>query len=349
MKPIVLACAAACLLAAALPFLAPPRLHPPVESLGSRGGWYASDSSAAPAAVVRIRTGNEPGALEAWVRLGDEPGWIPLGGVLYPDEIRLRSAPGPDGAELRIDGRFGPSGTLRARIFRPEEPGRPPREVVLQAVSPRRHGATAWQIPHVAAASCVHPSPAPDAGPLGPTFARCREEALDETWDHFHGLVDMHEEPDPLAIGGYWYEERWTLASATATRLSLLGNVACHSGGAHPNYGFRTRTFWLRDDDVVELRLARLFPPCSPWLDALSERVLARLREAGAGWVVDGAVSRLEEADFAHWTIDDRALEVYFAPYAMGPFSDGAFRVTLPFDELGDLLDAQGPLGEHAR
>jgi hypothetical protein len=135
------------------------------------------------------------------------------------------------------------------------------------------------------------------------------------------------------------------VARSTPSLLSLLGESSCYSGGAHCNYEFQTLNFWRREGGVEKLRLGRLFRPGSPWREALSKRVIAGLRKAGASAVVDGVVTRLSEDDLSNWTLSDRALEVRFAPYAMGCFAEGSFVVEVPLEELKELADEAGPLG----
>src|SRR5690606_38818020 len=68
-----------------------------------------------------------------------------------------------------------------------------------------------------------------------------------------------------------------------------------------------------------------------------------------AMWVVQGDVTSLTTDDLAAFTLDAAGLTFHFSPYAMGPYVQGSFRVTLPFEALAGLAADDGPVAAFAR
>lgn len=118
--------------------------------------------------------------------------------------------------------------------------------------------------------------------------------------------------------------------------LSLLGTGSVYTGGAHPNTFYRALTFErVAGVGVRELALRDLFR--AAYADTLLTEVDRKLRAWGAAWIVDGSVV-LQEADLNVFTLTRRGLRFAFAPYAVGPYAQGAFFVTVPYELLSDAL-----------
>ncbi|HLV12916.1 MAG TPA: DUF3298 domain-containing protein [Trueperaceae bacterium] len=146
----------------------------------------------------------------------------------------------------------------------------------------------------------------------------------------------------------WWREERFELAGAAGPYLSLLATTDVYTGGAHPNAWHESHLVALEDGRVVTLGLEDLFAG-EGWLDAVSELVLADLGAQEAMWVVQGDVTSLTTDDVAAFTLDAAGLTFHFSPYAMGPYVQGSFRVTLPFEALAGLAADDGPVAAFAR
>lgn len=150
-------------------------------------------------------------------------------------------------------------------------------------------------------------------------------------------------------IGWGWYrEERMQVAGAAGDLISVLSTVDTYTGGAHPNTFHHSYLLRAGRTGVVRLELADLFGRQSRWLVRLSDLVLEGLREQQATWVVDGQVVRLNEDDLAVFTLTAQGVTFHFSPYLMGPYVQGTFRVTLPFEALIDLATPDSPLATFA-
>lgn len=150
-------------------------------------------------------------------------------------------------------------------------------------------------------------------------------------------------------IGWGWYrEERMQVAGAAGDLISVLSTVDTYTGGAHPNTFHHSYLLRAGRTGVVRLQLADLFGRQTRWLVRLSDLVLDGLRQQEATWVVDGQVARLNEDDLAVFTLTAQGVTFHFSPYLMGPYVQGTFRVTLPFDTLIDLATPDSPLATFA-
>ena len=147
---------------------------------------------------------------------------------------------------------------------------------------------------------------------------------------------------------GWWREERIELTGAAGPYLSLLSTTDDYTGGAHPNSFHASYLVALAAAEVEALDLADLFA-APGWVDELSDLVLADLAEQGALWVTTGQVEALSQADLGVFTLDAQGVTFHFSPYLMGPYAQGTFRVTLPYESLEHLADPDGPLAAFAR
>lgn len=133
------------------------------------------------------------------------------------------------------------------------------------------------------------------------------------------------------------HEETLSATLYSAEVLSLRGTQFTYTGGAHPNTFYRALTFERTPEGVRERALRDLFREGAPYAGVLLGEVTRQLRARGAAWIQDGSI-RLTEADLAVFNLTGRGLEFAFAPYAVGPYAQGAFFVTVPYGLLEDLL-----------
>lgn len=135
----------------------------------------------------------------------------------------------------------------------------------------------------------------------------------------------------------YTYESVLEPTFWSSDTLSLLETSFYYTGGAHPNTGYRSLTFHRTGKEVVQLGLKDLFLPDAAYLPALLAEVNRKLCTRHAAWIEDGSV-KLKERDLGVFNLRERGLEVTFAPYAVGPYAQGKFAVTVPYTKLQGLL-----------
>lgn len=133
----------------------------------------------------------------------------------------------------------------------------------------------------------------------------------------------------------------WASASADVainyagdTFISALIEQFEDTGGAHPNGFFTSMNYEIKAGEASPLALGDLFADPITGNQAVGTRCLDELKKAGAAWILDGTVASLDEETLHAWTLGPEGLTVHFEPYAVGPYSQGAFRVAIPLAEL---------------
>lgn len=148
--------------------------------------------------------------------------------------------------------------------------------------------------------------------------------------------------------GELWYgwtlEERYDLQYYSLGVISLLKTTFIYTGGAHPNTFYNAFNYVFVEHEIRELELSELFKPESDYLAILNDYVLTELGKQEAVWVVNGDVSELTLEDLSVFSLSPRGLEFAFSPYAVGPYVQGAFFVTLPFEVINEVLDPALPI-----
>ena len=135
----------------------------------------------------------------------------------------------------------------------------------------------------------------------------------------------------------YTYESTVKPTLLTGNILSLLETSFYDTGGAHPNTAYRSLTFYWTGEEVRRLELNDLFREGAAYQKVLLKEVTRKLRARRAAWILDGSVE-LKTRDLGVFNLTHRGLEFTFAPYAVGPYAQGKFAVTVPYQQLHGLL-----------
>lgn len=131
------------------------------------------------------------------------------------------------------------------------------------------------------------------------------------------------------------YENRLETLYLTPTLLSVLESQFFYTGGAHPNTTYRSQTYYASGGSVKRLTLQDIFGGKVP--DVLLNDVTERLKRQKASMILDGTV-RLKLRDLSVFNLTQKGLSFTFAPYAVATYAEGAFTVTIPYEQLeGDL------------
>jgi len=118
--------------------------------------------------------------------------------------------------------------------------------------------------------------------------------------------------------------------------VSLLRMVWAYSGGAHGNYSF-TGGNWRRGAQGFQpIALADVLNPTAACLQSLNTQIVDALKREGAPEAPRGALKEkdLRNAAFP-FTLQGDRIVVHYGPYEVGPYSSGAFRAAVRFDDLG--------------
>lgn len=130
--------------------------------------------------------------------------------------------------------------------------------------------------------------------------------------------------------------------------VSLLCAVYDYSGGAHGNSDFSADNFVVRDDGSFRtVGLWDVLRKSPGTAKRLSDLILKELARNDASQVLSGAVTDLSrelESDVIPVTVIPAGLAFHFAPYAVGSYAEGGFRVVIPNRALGPFVRGDGPL-----
>lgn len=122
--------------------------------------------------------------------------------------------------------------------------------------------------------------------------------------------------------------------------LSLLYDVYGYAKGAAHGITYQSsQTFNLRDG--TEYPLKDLFKPGSDYVRRLSAMIRRRFKEQDIPMIAEFRSIRPDQ-DFY---LTDRAIGIYFQLYEYTPYVYGFPTFEIPFTEVADILDPNGPVG----
>ncbi|QYB06499.1 RsiV family protein [Rhodococcus sp. USK10] len=109
--------------------------------------------------------------------------------------------------------------------------------------------------------------------------------------------------------------------------------------GAHPTP--IVATVVVNSDTAAPITLGDLFPDLPAGLQALSDSSARLLPETVAGPDFDRSGIEPTEANFANWLATPAGMEIHFNDYQVGPHAIGLVTVTVPWDDLADVIDPE--------
>ncbi len=130
----------------------------------------------------------------------------------------------------------------------------------------------------------------------------------------------------------------YRIAHAGRDYLSVAFTDYSFTGGAHGNTLYHTFLFVRFASAWREASLQDLLMPDPEALERLSRLLLDALGRKGAALVTSGSIKALSIEQMRAFTATPRALTFLFAPYEVGPYSDGTYEVALPLGELSGVL-----------
>lgn len=117
----------------------------------------------------------------------------------------------------------------------------------------------------------------------------------------------------------------------------LVTSYNANPPGAHPTP--LVATVVVNTDTAAPITLQDLFPDLQAGLNRLSEQA-ARLLPgtvAGPEFYPEGIAP--QEANFANWLPTPDGMEIHFDDYQVGPHAIGLVTITVPWENLGDVVD----------
>lgn len=136
----------------------------------------------------------------------------------------------------------------------------------------------------------------------------------------------------------YSMEQFVTVSALSSTVLSALKVSFWFTGGAHPNTSRETQTLlrsplgaWEQAADACAA-VSYLGWDCDA--DRVRELVISSLLEQEAEWVVQGEVAADTPWLLDLFLLESNQLTLVFDPYAVGPYVQGLFMVSIPYAQL---------------
>src|SRR5215213_2760358 len=158
------------------------------------------------------------------------------------------------------------------------------------------------------------------------------------------------EEPRPEGSMGSDLSVSYTVPLAQDDLVSVKFDVGSYyQGAAHPNSFSEVLNYDLKNGK--QLKLIDLFKPGAKYLQAISTYCIAELKKqmkAPDGTVdnesIESGASPLAK-NYQSWTITRRGLGMNFDAYQVGPYAAGPQFVMVPYSNLKDLINPEGPVG----
>jgi hypothetical protein len=116
------------------------------------------------------------------------------------------------------------------------------------------------------------------------------------------------------------------------------------TGGVHPNYGYFTITYDLKNGR--ELKLADLFKPGARYLETVSAYAIKDLQSRkipdgdenmGLAQDIFADGAKPEVKNYSSWNITKKGLMFTFDPYQVGPYAYGSQTVIVPYAKLKEI------------
>ena len=139
-----------------------------------------------------------------------------------------------------------------------------------------------------------------------------------------------------------WQEQR--IHYYDGSLLSLFTTYYSYMGGAHGNTGYSSQ-LWTFDQDgsATQLELSDLFRSDSNYYELLQAYLLTDLREQQAAWLIDDRTASVELEQLV-FSLSPAGLRFAFAPYDVGPYAQGSFFVTVPYEAVREAISQDSPL-----
>jgi hypothetical protein len=163
------------------------------------------------------------------------------------------------------------------------------------------------------------------------------------------------DEPRPEGSMGSDLSVNYVVALAQDDLVSVQFDVGSYyQGAAHPNSYTEVVNFDLKNGK--QLKLADLFKPGSKFLQTLAAYCIADLKKQQAGDKGKALLdSEIENGagpaakNYQSWKIMRKGLGINFDAYQVGPYAAGPQHVLVPWANLKDLINPEGPVGQFAK
>lgn len=162
------------------------------------------------------------------------------------------------------------------------------------------------------------------------------------------------EEPRPEGSMGSDLTVGYTVALAQDDLVSIKFDIGSYyQGAAHPNSFSEVLNYDLKNGK--QLKLSDLFKPGAKYLQQIAGYCIAELKKQMKA--PDGSVDNASiesgaaptAKNYASWTMTKRGIGIDFDAYQVGPYAAGPQFVVVPYSNLKDLINPDGPVAQFAK
>jgi len=155
------------------------------------------------------------------------------------------------------------------------------------------------------------------------------------------------EEPPPEGSMGSDLSVGYDVGLAQDDLISVQFSVGSYyQGAAHPNTFTEVINYDLKNGKL--LKLADLFKPGAKYLQAIANYCIADLKkQAKDKGLMDDEIQNGAAANaknYQSWTITRKGIGINFDAYQVGPYAAGPQYVLVPYANLKDLINTEGPI-----
>ncbi len=158
------------------------------------------------------------------------------------------------------------------------------------------------------------------------------------------GVVDHMLEGTRVRSPSYAWDafSRIEIVHSSEAIASMRDVEYQYTGGAHGNSSHGGMNFIAANEKVTLFKLEDLFKPDSDWLRRLEKFCVTDLMRQEAS-SIGGEDHQFNAEELANFTVSPAGLQIYFSPYAVGSYAEGAFTVHVPWEILRPCLRPDGP------
>ena len=162
------------------------------------------------------------------------------------------------------------------------------------------------------------------------------------------------EEPRPENSMGSDLSISYKVLLAQDDLVSVEFDVYTYfQGAAHPNSYSEVVNFDLKNGR--QLKLSDLFKPGAKYLQTIATYCIADLKKQSKEKNINLMDEEIEKGaganakNYQSWTITKKGIGIEFDAYQVGPYAAGPQSVLVPYSNLKDLVNAEGPIGQFAK
>lgn len=159
------------------------------------------------------------------------------------------------------------------------------------------------------------------------------------------------DEPPPEGSMGSDIGVGYEVALARDDLISIEFAIGSYyQGAAHPNTYTETFNYDLKNGK--QLKLSDLFKPGAKYLQALAAYSIADLKKQSKAKddalpddeIQNGAGPSAQ--NYRSWKITKKGVGINFDPYQVGPYAAGPWYVMVPYANLKDVINPEGPIAQ---